>query len=232
MGGCGRHLSGEQYEVWDGRIDGSGCCEAPNRDDCCHTITDDIWRDYADSRYRPRTITDAAREFSTSKESTEARFIETPVTQSHSIFLARRSGQFVADWECEGCWTRQRWPPHITSLANYHIEIRFGRRQGDGSGVTGGIDSQIVNIDDIALVKVFCVPTLLRVSYFWISVTKLWDMIIRQCVCKGRTGHPNVLDGNSSWSSTNEWYIILPVTVKLETKTWIWDELYEESLSQ
>jgi len=31
------------------------------------------------------------------------------------------------------------------------------------------------------------VPTSLHVSFLWISVIKLWDMIIRQCVCKGRT---------------------------------------------
>jgi hypothetical protein len=36
---------------------------------------------------------------------------------------------------------------------NARIEIGFERRHGDGSSVPGGIDSQIVNIDDVALVK-------------------------------------------------------------------------------
>jgi len=77
---------------------------------------------------------------------------------------------------------------------NYKIEIGFGGRQGDGSSVTGGIDSQICNTDDVALVKAMCKPILLRVSYCWISVTKLCNMISRQCVCKSRTGHAKLLD--------------------------------------
>jgi len=178
-----------------------------------------LWQVYADSWYCPWTITDVTRDFSTRKLSHEARFRGTTVIHWHSISLAWCSSQFVADWECEGCWTRKDWPPHIASLANYDVEIGFGWRHGDGSCVTGDIDSQIVNIDDVALVKVICVPILLSVSLFWISVTKLWDMLIRQCVCKGHMGHPTVPDAKSSWSTTNEGYIILPVKVELESKT-------------
>ena len=83
------------------------------------------------------------------------------------------------------------------SLVNYHIEIRYGRRYGDGSRVAGGIDSQIGSFEDLSCGKAICVPTLPRVSFFLISVTKLGDMIFHQSVCKGRTGHANVLDSKS-----------------------------------
>jgi len=41
----------------------------------------------------------------------------------------------------------------MTFLANYHIDIGFGQTHGDRSSATGAIDSQIVNIDNVALVK-------------------------------------------------------------------------------
>ena len=49
-----------------------------------------------------------------------------------------------------------------------------------------------------------------------IPVTKLWDMIIRPCMCKGRMGHANVLDSKSYCLTTNELDIIVPVTVMSE----------------
>jgi len=48
--------------------------------------------------------------------------------------------------------TRKLLPLHIASLANYHIEIGFGRRHGEGSSVTGGVDTQIGNFDDLSQV--------------------------------------------------------------------------------
>jgi hypothetical protein len=53
------------------------------------------------------------------------------------------------------------------------MDIGFGRRYGDGSRVTGSVDSQIGIFDNESCVKAICEPVLLRVSFFWISVTKL-----------------------------------------------------------
>jgi len=60
---------------------------------------------------------------------------------------------------------------------------------------------------------------LLRVSSVWISVTTLRDMIIRQCVCKGRTSNANFLDTKSSRLTTNELNMVLPITVKWSNET-------------
>jgi len=57
------------------------------------------------------------------------------------------------------------------------------------------------------------VPTSLRVSFFWIAVTKLHHKIIRQCVCKGCSGHAHVLDTESSRLTNNKLHVALPVTV-------------------
>ena len=57
------------------------------------------------------------------------------------------------------------------------------------------------------------VPSLLHVSLFWISATKMEHRIIRQCVCEGRLGHPKVLDAKPSRLMNNELYMVFPVTV-------------------
>jgi len=64
-------------------------------------------------------------------------------------------------------------PLHEAFLVNCHIEIGYGRRYGDGFRVTRGIASKIFNFEDLSLVKASGVPTLLCVSFFVISVTKL-----------------------------------------------------------
>ena len=79
----------------------------------------------------------------------------------------------MTDRDCEAGSTRKHVPPHIASLANDHIDIGFGRRHGDGSSVTGSVGSQICIFDDVSHVKALCEPVLLRVSFFWLSVTKL-----------------------------------------------------------
>jgi len=70
------------------------------------------------------------------------------------------------------------------------------------------------------------------VSFYFISVTKLWDMIIGLRMCKGRMGHANVLDSNSHWLKTNELDIGLPVSVKLENWNTIRDETHWQNLGQ
>jgi hypothetical protein len=214
MGGRGRLLPGERYTVWDDWMEGSSGWEALIRLHCCNTITDKIWRAYAGSWHRPRKIPTAASEVSTGKLSKEAGFGETSGRQSHSTADALRGAQFVTDRDCEASSTCKLSPQHIASLANHHIEIGFGRRYGDGSCVTGSVDCQVAIFDNVSCVKAICEPVLLLVSLFCISVTKLWDRIIPQCVCKGCMGHPKVLDPKSSWLTNNELYMVLPVKVK------------------
>jgi len=56
----------------------------------------------------------------------------------------------------------------------------------------------------------------LCVSFYFISVTKLWGMIIRLCMCKGPMGHADSLHSKLHWLITTALDIILPVTVKSE----------------
>jgi len=62
-------------------------------------------------------------------------------------------------------------PPYIASLANHPIDIVFGKRNGDGCCVAGGIDSQTDIVDCKSSWKGISVPIWLRVSFFLISVT-------------------------------------------------------------
>jgi len=80
--------------------------------------------------------------------------------------------------------------------------------------------------DDVSIWNAICVPIVLRVSFYLISVTKLWDMIIRLSICNGWIGHANVLDFRSHWWTTNESDIVLPVTVKFDNYNEIRDETH------
>jgi len=112
------------------------------------------------------------------------------------------------------------WPP-----ANYHIDIGFRRRDCDGSSVCGRIDMQNVILDVWSRGKASCLPILLRVSFFLISVTKLWDLIIRLCMCKGRTHHVHVLESESRCKMAKMFSFILQVTVKWQSTSNISDEM-------
>jgi len=115
--------------------------------------------------------------------------------------------------------------PGIWSPANYHIDIGLRRRHGDGSCVYGRIDMQTVIFDVQSLWKASCLLILLHVSIFLISVTKLWDMIIRQCMCKGRTHHVKVLESKSHFRIAETYNIFLQVTVMWQSKSNISDEM-------
>jgi len=112
------------------------------------------------------------------------------------------------------------WPP-----ANYHIGIGFRRTDDDGSCVCRRIDMQTVIFDVWSWGKASCLPILLRVSFFLLSVTKLWDMIIRLCMCKGRTHHVNDLESISHCKTAKTFCFILQVTVKWQSKSNISDEM-------
>jgi len=197
MGWRSQRLPWERYEVWDCWIEGSGGCQAPNTDDSSHTIPDNIWSADADSRNCLRKMANASSDISTRKKSNEAGFRETELTEIHTGLFAWCSTRLDTDSGCKACCTHMHLPLHKASLVYYHIEIKYGQRYGDGSCIAGDIDSQIVNFDDLSLAKANFVPTLLHVSFFLISVTKLWDRIYDQCVCKSRTGHARVLDSRS-----------------------------------
>jgi len=94
------------------------------------------------------------------------------------------------------------------------------------------MNSEIDNFDNTPHWNQIWVPVLLHVSFFWISVTKLWDIIIRQWVCNSQTGNGTALDSKSSWGITNKLDTILPVKVKCGHKSWIRDTIYKQNLSE
>jgi len=120
----------------------------------------------------------------------------------------------VSDSEIKACSTLKLEPLDISPQANYHMEIRFRWRHGDRSFLARGMNRQIAICDNVSFRNVIRVPILLRVSFHLISVTKLWDMIIRLCMCQGRIGHANVQESKSHWLTTDEHDIVLPVTAK------------------
>jgi len=164
MGGCSQLLPWDNYEVWVCWIEGSGSCQAPNTHNFSHTISDNIWKAYADSWYRPRTIANASSDFSTRKYSIQAGFRVTTVTPINTGSLPRCGARFDTSLGCRVCWIWQRIPRYIASLVYYYIEFGYGRKYADGSQVASGIDSQIVTFDDLSLVSPICLPILPHVS--------------------------------------------------------------------
>jgi hypothetical protein len=137
----------------------------------------------------------------------------------NSTANARCGAWFVTERDWNASSTRKLLPLDVTSLVNDHTDIGFGGRDGDGSCITGSVDSQISIFDDVSCIKAICELVLLCVSFIGISVTKLTNRIIRQCVCKGRMGRSSVLDSKSSWLTKNNLDMVLPVTDKWYSKT-------------
>jgi len=144
----------------------------------------------------------------------------------------RRGVRFVTDHLCDAGSTNQRPSLHIASRADYYIEIGVVRTNGDSSCIWGGIDSHNESFDYVELWKAIYVSILLCVSFVLISVTKLCDMIIHLCICKGRTHHSNVGNSKSLLNMTNEPVIVFPVTVLCQSKNLICDEIYQQVFSK
>jgi len=108
----------------------------------------------------------------------------------------------------------------------------FRRRDGDCSCVCGRIDVQSVILDVWSRWKARCWPILLCVSYYFISVTKLWDMIIHLCMCKGRTHCVNVLQSKSHCKTAQMFSFHVHMTVKRQSKSNLSDEICEQNLSE
>jgi len=138
----------------------------------------------------------------------------TTVLHMHIGSDTRRGTEFITDKQMEDCLTRKLSPLHVTSQANYHRGIGFRWTYCNGSFVIGTLPAQLVIIEDLSPQEVIGVPILLCVNIFLISVTKLWDIIIRLCMCKGHTGHTKVLNSKPSWLTVDQPDIILPLTDK------------------
>jgi len=111
------------------------------------------------------------------------------------------------------------------------MEIGFRWRYDDGSCVCRGIENHIGIVDFKFRWKKICVPILLFVSLYSISVTKLWDMIIPLCMCKGQTHHPKGIKSKSGCKMAKTFNFGLQVTVKWESNRYIRDEIYKQHLS-
>jgi hypothetical protein len=105
---------------------------------------------------------------------------------------------------------------HIVSQAKYYIEIRFEQSNGDSSCVAWEVNRWIEIFDDLSFIKVIQQPIKLGVTFHLISVSNMWDMMIRLGTCKGQMGDTAVLDSKSLCLMTDGRDIVLPITVKLE----------------
>jgi len=86
--------------------------------------------------------------------------------------------------------------------------------------------------DVISWWKAICLPILLPVSFFLISVTKLWDMIICLCISKGRTHNVKVTESTSGDTTTNTFDFYLHVPVKWQSKSYVSAGMYWQNLSE
>jgi len=64
------------------------------------------------------------------------------------------------------------------------------------------------------------------------SVTKLWDLIFRLCMCKGQTHRVNVLESESRCKTANPFSFILQVTVKWQSKSNMSDKMSSQNLCE
>jgi len=152
--------------------------------------------------------------------------LQEPHTQRQSVLPSGLHARLVTDSEIKAHWTHKLSPLHIASQANCQIEIGFRGRHSDLSTVARAINRQIGIYDNVSILNAIPAPILLCVSFYVISVTKLWDMIIRLCMCKGRIGHATFLNFNSHCLTTDVRDIILPVTVTWDNSNWIADKTH------
>ena len=163
----------------------------------------------------------AASDFSTGEYSYKAWFAETADTGTYFIPPACPNARFISALLCKVCRTCELSPLHITSQANYNIEIWFRQRRRDGPCVAAGMIRQIGICDDVSIWNQIPVPISLRVGWYLMSVTELWDMKICLCMCKRLNGNTNVLDFKSHWLMNNECDIIMHITVKRDNSHYI-----------
>jgi hypothetical protein len=168
----GRQHLWERYEVWDNWLEGWSSCEVPNRHQCSHTITDNIWKVHTDSWNRLRTSRNVASDVLTGQYPNLAGFGDTSGTHRHSICPGLCGAQSVTDGGCEASWIYKLWPMDIASLNNYNIHIGYSWSHGDGPCITWALDGQMCIFNNISHVKAIYQPILFCVCCFWISVSK------------------------------------------------------------
>jgi len=151
----------------------------------------------------------------------ETRFWEHAATQMHYHSPAQCCIIYVTNTQTEACPTTERFPLHIASLPPHHIDIGFRRIKGDSLCVAGRIHMQIGTVDSISDRKAIHVPILLLISWFLISLTKLWDTIFHLCICEGRKGHANVVDYKSIQLSTYKLDIVFSIMEQWDRIFWI-----------
>jgi len=113
-----------------------------------------------------------------------------------------------------------------------HIDFGFERRHGDSCWFWGGIHSHIVILDIISWWKAICLPILLCFIIFLILVTKLWDIIIRLCMCKGRTHYVRVLESKSCGKPAKIFDFYLQITVKWQSISYISDQIHKQIVTE
>lgn len=203
-----------RYQVQDDWIEGSGSGEAPHWHDCSHTNNYNSVRAFAGSWCHLRSIKNDPSDIFTGKSLSEVEFRETTGRHLYSTSDIRRNARLINEKIHVASTTCNLIPLHMTSPAHRHIEIGLGTSHHDSSCITERVDSDIGIFEDIFRVIPIWQPVLLCVCCLWISVTKMWDRFIYQCVCKGYIGHANILDPNSSWLPNKQLYIVLPDMVK------------------
>jgi len=141
---CTRLLPWKRLDVQHIRIEGCGRCSTANGWWCSLTCTDNIWRAYGVYWHCPQNIANAIRDYLTRKKSHETRFREAAVKHEYTWSCTLHRVWFVTFPDSKACWTCKVLPLHIASHANHHIETGFGRTDGDGSLVSGGIMDKLV----------------------------------------------------------------------------------------
>jgi hypothetical protein len=110
--------------------------------------------------------------------------------------------------------------------------IGFGRSDGESSCISGGIKRQFGVLDIIPLWNAICVPILLHVSIFLISVTKLWGVIICLYVCKGRTHYATGLESKSGCKAGKAFDFCLLIAVMWESTSNINHKILSQNLRE
>jgi hypothetical protein len=76
------------------------------------------------------------------------------------------------------------------------------------------------------------VPTWSHVSFFLISRTRLWEMILHLCMCQGRTHHVKGLEYQSGCKTTSPCDIWLSITDEWKSKGSSIDTIAKQNLSE
>ena len=115
--------------------------------------------------------------------------------------------------------------PFQQTPTNFQLAIGLRQRDGNGSSICGRITVQTVIFDFPSQWKASWLPVLLPVSFFLILVFQLWDMMIRLCMCEGRTYNMNVLLSKFGCKMAYTFGFFLQATVKWQIKSNISDEM-------